>query len=119
MVDFAFYATEDFYNVARIQDDNYDARLYKENRIKKIDLVNPLDHHVLENFGLSRKKSKPHATIRSDVFYNLNPTNEMLMTRTGSIPYSCSGIESNYVLSDKLHHLDPTTLTFQNPKLTL
>ena len=41
------------------------------------------------------------------------------MTRTGSIPYSCSGIESNYVLSDKLHNLDPTTLTFQNPKLTL
>jgi hypothetical protein len=116
--DFSCYMVEDFHNVARIMAENYDTELYNENRIRKINLRNPPNHFVQENFGTSSKKLKPHLTMYSDTFYNPNLPNKVIINRTGSVPYSCTGTESNYVISDKTHHLDPITRTFGNPNLT-
>jgi hypothetical protein len=118
LVDFAYYAAEDFTNVARIQANNYNFEFYKNNRIEKLHLRNPPDRYVTEKFGAPSTKTQRHLTIRSDIFYKSDICNEMLITRTGLVPRNCPGIESSYVISDKLHFYNPTTLTFQNPNLT-
>ena len=117
IMDFVIHSRNDFQNVLQVQSENYNLNFYKRYRIARVNVENPNERYVLENIDKSIKKTPSHLTFYSDTFYETLDYDALIM-RTSYIPDNNMGVDSNYVISHKLHNLNYSTLMFNDPQLS-